>query len=31
MKMEEKKMEDEKVLKTSVSDLEMFANAGLSN
>lgn len=28
MKMEEKQREDEKVLKSTVSDIEMFTNAG---
>ncbi len=28
MKMEEKQIEDEKVLKSTVSDIEMFTNAG---
>lgn len=29
--MEEKQMEDEKVLKSTVSDIEMFTNAGNGN
>lgn len=29
--MEEKQREDEKVLKTTVSDIEMFTNAGNRN